>query len=156
MLLGLALTATAAAPALADSSASPIAPPSLAELSRISASHAASVRADFINFRFRNHGPTSVSAAYVPRSGLIQDASGKHIRVIGFSFVKVVIRGASAHQAPNDLFFRTRNILEIKKGGDFEGVVTYYVGLLTKPRGNPRPLAYVQGRNAIIVIPSRF
>ncbi|OHV29123.1 MULTISPECIES: AMIN-like domain-containing (lipo)protein [Pseudofrankia] len=115
----------------------PPATPVVPVLTSIHTVHAASAHADLIRFGFQPAAPMDVTARYVPRSALIQDGSGLPVAVRGQSFVQVVLRGAAAHDerggptAPRDLFPvpATTNVVQVRLGGDFEGVVTYFIGL---------------------------
>ncbi|WP_131767282.1 AMIN-like domain-containing (lipo)protein [Candidatus Frankia meridionalis] len=129
---------------------------------KISTSHAASARTDLVTFRFRGAAPTC-TAAYVPRSELIADPSGQRLFVPGRSFVKVTCHPATAHNeqgqptAPGNLFsLRTTNIIKIKLGGDFEAVLTYFVGLRQRQPAPPvHPTVNTQGNTVVVGIPTR-
>jgi len=133
-------------------------------LEGIHTAHAASARVDLVRFRFRPAAATDVTARYVPRSALIQDGSGLPVAVRGQSFVQVVFRGAVAHDehgratAPRDLFpvRATTNVVQVRLGGDFEGVVTYFIGL-REPAPASRVHPTVQRTNAdvTVAIPTR-
>ncbi|KDA41738.1 MULTISPECIES: hypothetical protein [unclassified Frankia] len=140
------------------------APPVTPVLMHIRFAHAASARVDIVTFVFRPSAPKDVRAEYVPRSGLIQDGSGNRVFVLGRSFVKVTFHNSAAHNiegrpaAPRNLFplGRTTNVVHVKQGGDFEGVVTYYLGLCgRRPAPPAHPTVSSVGRDVILSIPTR-
>jgi|GEM_PF-2772605 len=156
--LGLTLVAV---PARADG---PPARPIIPVLKGIHTAHAASARVDLVRFRFRPVAPADVTARYVPRSALIQDGSGLPVAVRGQSFVQVVFRGAAAHNergrttAPRDLLPvpATTNVVQVRLGGDFEGVVTYFIGL-REPAPAPavHPAVQCTDADVTVAIPTR-
>ncbi|WP_232292007.1 hypothetical protein [Frankia sp. QA3] len=148
------------------SPAAPVTPvtPVTPVLTRISAAHAASARADLVRFHFQPAAPSEVTARYVPASELIQDGSGLPVAVRGRSFVKVVFRNAAAHDeegratAPRNLFpvRATTNVVQARSGGDFEGVVTYFIGLRQRAPGpQVQPTVQYIGTSVIVAIPTR-
>ncbi|EFC79044.1 hypothetical protein FrEUN1fDRAFT_7838 [Parafrankia sp. EUN1f] len=166
-LLFMAVPARAGGPTVTPvTPVSPAAPvtPVTPVLTGISAAHAASARADLVRFHFQLAAPSEVTARYVPTSELIQDGSGLPVAVRGRSFVKVVFHNAAAHDeqgratAPRNLFpIRvTTNVVQVRSGGDFEGVVTYFIGLRQSAPG-PRVQPTVQhtGTSVIVAIPTR-
>jgi len=160
LVVGLVLSAV---PARAGGRPASTAHPTIPVLTRISTAHAASADVDFVRFHFRPHTPADVTARYVPASALVQDGSGLPLTVRGRSFVQVVFRGAAAHDkhggvtAPRDLFpvRGTTNILQVRLGGDFEGVVTYFIGLC-EPAPGPQvhPTVERTGTSVIVAIPA--
>jgi len=137
------------------------APPVTPVLTEISTSHAASARVDLVAFRFEGAAPTC-TATYVPRSGLIADPSGKRLLVAGRSFVKVTCHPATAHDeqgrttvAGNLFSARTTNVIQIKLGGDFEAVLTYFVGLRQgQPAPPVQPSVSTSGNTVVVGIPT--
>jgi hypothetical protein len=159
--LTLGLTTAVAASARAGG---PPATPVIPVLKGIHTAHAASARVDFVGFRFRPAVPTDITAQYVPRSALVADASGLPLAVRGRSFVRVVFRGAAAHDergkptAPRDLFPvpTTTNVMEVRLGGDFEGVVTYFIGLRgPAPAHGVHPTVQRTKTDVTVAIPTR-
>ncbi|WP_026311514.1 AMIN-like domain-containing (lipo)protein [Parafrankia elaeagni] len=164
-LLFVAVPARAGGPT--ETPVTPVSPvvPVTPVLTGISAAHAASARADLIRFHFRPAAPSEATARYVPASELIQDGSGLPVAVRGRSFVKVVFHNAAAHDeegrattAPRNLFpvRATTNVVQVQSGGDFEGVVTYFIGL-REPAPGPQVQPTVQhaGTSVIVAIPTR-
>jgi len=142
----------------------PPATPLTPVLEGIHTAHAASAHADLVRFRFRPAAPTDVTTRYVPRSALIQDGSGLPIPVRGQSFVQVVFRGAAAHDergrttAPSDLcpVPATTNVVQVRLGGDFEGVVTYFIGLREPaPASHVHPTVQRTNSDVTVAIPTR-
>jgi hypothetical protein len=142
----------------------PPAAPVTRVLTSIHTRHAASARVDLVRFHFRPIAPTDVTARYVSRSELIQDGSGLPIAVRGQSFVAVVFRGAAAHNergrptAPLNVYPvpATTNVVQIRSGGDFEGVVTYFIGL-REPAPGPtvHPTLEIRNGDVTVGIPTR-
>jgi len=68
-------------------------------------------------------------------SKIVADGSGKTITLLGTKRIRVVIRPARGHTSggtnllPSTLTPRCSNLRQIKKAGDFEGVVSYGLGL---------------------------
>jgi Sporulation and spore germination len=122
--LGVAASTASAAPARVD------APTGLATLDAVRAIHVAGE--DRVVFRFRGGLPASQRARYVDR--LVADGSGKVIRVPGRATLEVTFRNAQAHDAagttvPARTAYRLPNAMVSSRSGDFEGVVTYGIGL---------------------------
>lgn len=87
---------------------------------------------DRIIFRFRGSLPSSHGARYVSR--LIADGSGNVIPVAGRAVLQVRFGGAAAHDtsgptAPLRTAYSLPNAMLSVQSGDFEGVVTYGIGL---------------------------
>lgn len=99
----------------------------------LEAVHAAHVGGeDRIVFRFRGGLPATHAAGYVDR--LVADGSGKVVPVPGRAILEVSFRDASAHDAgattvPARTAYRLPNAMLSVRSGDFEGVVTYGIGL---------------------------
>jgi hypothetical protein len=87
---------------------------------------------DRIIFRFRGGLPPSHGARYVSR--LVGDGSGNVIPVAGRAILQVRFGGAVAHDAsgptaPLRTAYALPNAMLSVQSGDFEGVVTYGIGL---------------------------
>lgn len=88
---------------------------------------------DRVVFDFNGALPTKHEVKYV--SQLIGDASGQVIPIAGKFILQVRFEPSAAHNdagqstAPADLKFNLGNVVEVKRAGDFEGVVTYGIGL---------------------------
>jgi hypothetical protein len=87
---------------------------------------------DRMVFRFRGALPASQTAQYVDQ--LVADGSGKVIPVAGratlqVSFHNVVAHDAAGSTAPARKAYRLPNAMLSVRSGDFEGVVTYGIGL---------------------------
>jgi hypothetical protein len=72
-------------------------------------------------------------ARYVDK--VVADGSGKTIVLLGTKRIRVIIRHARGHTSggtnllPSTLTPKCSNLRQVKKAGDFEGVVTYGLGL---------------------------
>jgi hypothetical protein len=68
-------------------------------------------------------------------SKIVADGSGKTIALLGTKRIRVVIRPARGHTSgganllPSTLTPKCSNLRQVKKAGDFEGVVSYGLGL---------------------------
>jgi hypothetical protein len=88
---------------------------------------------DRIVFDFTGGLPSSRQADYVP--ALIGDASGLPVPVAGRAILQVRFSPADAHSdagnatAPGRIAFGLPNIITAVRGGDFEAVTTYGIGL---------------------------
>ena len=98
---------------------------------------AASCHARFDRFVIRTRGGTaSFAVRYVRR--VISDGSGRTVRLKGRKRLRVVLRDARAHtESGAPLITATRtpfcpNLRQVKLAGDFEGVVTFGLGLRRK------------------------
>jgi hypothetical protein len=85
-------------------------------------------------FEFRAGTPTW-SARYVPQ--VVHDGSGLPVKLAGTAFLHVVFRSAridrgSAGAPPITRTPRFRSLLQLKESGDFEGVVSFGLGLRRK------------------------
>jgi hypothetical protein len=71
-------------------------------------------------------------------SKIVADGSGKTIALLGTKRIRVVIRPARGHTSggtnllPSTLTPECSNLRQVKKAGDFEGVVSYGLGLRRK------------------------
>jgi hypothetical protein len=105
--------------------------PTQPTLDAIRATHRAGV--DRIVFEFQGGLPAMHGARYVDR--LIADGSGKVIPVAGRAILQVRFGGATAHDsngtptAPRRTAYALPNAMLSVRSGDFEGVVTYGLGL---------------------------
>ena len=76
--------------------------------------------------------------------------------------MKVTCHPAAAHDAqgqptaPRNLFSgTTTNVIQVKLGGDFEAVLTYFVGLRQgQPAPPVQPTVSTQGNMAVVGIPT--
>ncbi len=88
---------------------------------------------DRVVFDFRGGLPGQVRVAYV--QALIEDASGRRIPMPGRAILELKMQSANAHDeqgrstAPSTLTLALRNVMRIKRSGDFEAVVSYGIGL---------------------------
>jgi hypothetical protein len=89
---------------------------------------------DRLVFEFRA-GTPAWSARYVPQ--VVHDGSGLPVALPGAAFIHVVFRRtrvdrASAGAAPIVRTPRFRSLVQLKESGDFEGVVSFGLGLRRK------------------------
>jgi hypothetical protein len=89
---------------------------------------------DRVVFDFYGGVPSSRQLAYVSR--LIADPRGTEIPVAGRTILQVRFEAARGHKdsngadtSPNRVVFPLPNVLTVVQSGDFEGVVTYGIGL---------------------------
>jgi hypothetical protein len=88
---------------------------------------------DRIVFQFSGAVPVRRQVGYVDR--LIADASGRPVRVSGRAILRVSFYPAAAHDTAGHATAATRtafalpNIMVAVRSGDFEGVVSYGIGL---------------------------
>ncbi len=129
---GLAVGALALTGAgVASAAASPAAAPSVPILTGVRAAHHTGY--DRIVFDFTGGRPTSRKAAYVAK--LIADPSGKVIPIKGKAILRIAFTPAAAHNSkgqptsPTSITFGLPEIKQAKKAGDFEGYVSYGIGL---------------------------
>lgn len=106
--------------------------PAVSTLTQISATHHAGH--DTLVFRFSGGLPAKYSARYVPR--VIADASGKPVNVVGSARLLVRFSPAVGHNAQGHVTYgatqRTYSlpdIIQVVNAGDFEGVLSFGVGL---------------------------
>jgi len=130
-LLGLSLVALVPLPATAVSAADhPTSRAAQPVLVSIKARHVGSV--DRVVFGFTGGVPQSVQPTWVDT--LTHDGSGLPVRVAGTKVLSVAMTGAVAHDAGGSttrgrLAFGLPNVLTAVRGGDFEGVVTFGLGV---------------------------
>jgi hypothetical protein len=120
---GLAVTSSASPRATVGRTSQPV-------LVAISGRHVSGE--DRIVFRFQGGLPASHGARYV--SQLISDGSGKVIPVAGRGILRVRFGGATAHDAsgstaPVRTVYPLPNVMLTVQAGDFEGVVSYGLGV---------------------------
>src|ERR1700754_2230908 len=83
--------------------------------------------------RARSGGTPGYDVRYVSR--IVQDGSGNPVSLLGTKRLRIVVRNARGHTSgganllPSTLTPRCSNLLQAKKAGDFEAVVTYGLGL---------------------------
>ena len=87
---------------------------------------------DRVVFELRGGLPERRTATYVDR--LISDGRGRNLRIAGQAILQVSMELADAHDptgatAPGRLAFALPNVVTIVRSGDFEGVVSYGIGL---------------------------
>jgi hypothetical protein len=89
---------------------------------------------DRVVFEFRGGLPEQRQVGYVDR--LFADGSGRRVRVAGRALIRVRFEPARAHTdagaataAPRRVAFALPNVMTAVRAGDFEGVVTYGLGL---------------------------
>ena len=88
---------------------------------------------DRVVFEFSGTAPAQRTVRYVAH--LIADARGTAIPVAGRAILRVSFRAASAHTdggrstAPAQAGFALTNVMTVVRSGDFEGVVSYGIGL---------------------------
>src|SRR5215218_9633803 len=87
---------------------------------------------DRVVFELRGGLPARRTATYVDR--LISDGRGRSLRIAGRAILQVSMELADAHDAtgstaPGRLAFALPNVLTVVRSGDFEGVVSYGIGL---------------------------
>ncbi len=96
----------------------------------------ATPRYDRVVFELRGQLPESIRVEYVPR--LIADGSGLVIPVKGNGILKLVLSPASAHTVagtstvPARINYNLPVVKEVVRSGDFEGVVSYGIGVARK------------------------
>ncbi len=105
-------------------------PPSLVTHLRVSRHH------HFDRFVVRLHGPLGQWSVTPQNSATFtRDPSGLPVTLLGSAGLAVVVHGALAHNSagmptvPSDLQPGLPTILEVRQIGDFEGVVSWGVGL---------------------------
>lgn len=113
---------------------------------------------DRVVFEFRGGAPTGRLVRYV--ATLNQDGSGFRIPVPGRAILQVVIRGAVAHDSrgrptsPGAITVPLRNVMHIRRAGDFEGDVTYGISLAVRRPITVRTLA--NPTRMVVDIDNRF
>lgn len=94
--------------------------------------------------------PARRQVRYVPR--LIQDGSGATIPIAGRAILQVTLMFVDAHDAsgrptaPASLVLPFKNVIAVKRAGDFEAVVTYGIGVAQR-----RPVT-----TRVLTSPTRF
>jgi hypothetical protein len=89
--------------------------------------------ADRVAFEFRGGLPAQTHVAYV--RALVQDGSGLPIPMPGRATLEVRVQHANAHDqhgrstAPDALTLPLRNVMRVKRAGDFEAVVSYGIAV---------------------------
>jgi hypothetical protein len=88
---------------------------------------------DRVVWEFRGGLPATRFIRYVPE--LLGDASAEPVRIAGSAILELSLSHADAHNAAGDATASRRlvlgggNVIEIAQAGDFEGTVSYGVGL---------------------------
>jgi hypothetical protein len=80
--------------------------------------------------RASSGGTPGYDVRYV--SHVVADPSGNPVSLAGTKRILVVIRNARGHTLPSTLNPGCSNLRQIKKAGDFEGVVSFGLGLRRK------------------------
>ena len=80
--------------------------------------------------RVGSGGKPGYDVRYV--SKIIADPSGNPVSLQGTKRLRVIIRNATAHTLPSTITPGCSNLRQVKKAGDFEGVVSYGLGLRRK------------------------
>lgn len=111
--------------------------PPVSTLVAIRAAHHSEISPAFDRVVFEFSGPIpQIDIGYVPQ--LLGDASGLPIPIAGSAIVRMSFTPARAHNeqgqptTPDRKAFTLPRITEVVSAGDFEGVVTYGVGLSKK------------------------
>jgi hypothetical protein len=95
--------------------------------------------ADRVVFQFAGQLPSSYTVTPVPQ--VVGDASGKPVAIVGKSFLKVTFRGATAvcpatghttYPGPPATAPNYAQLLGLAAAGDFEGYLTWGIGLAAK------------------------
>ena len=94
---------------------------------------------DRVVFDFYGGLPSSTpDTGYVGGPALIGDPSGRPVYVAGRYILQFTMRGARGHTengtdtSPNRTAFALPNVLTVVQSGDFEGVVTYGIGVASR------------------------
>jgi hypothetical protein len=80
--------------------------------------------------RVGSGGKPGYDVRYV--SKIIADPSGNPVSLQGTKRLRVIIRDATARTLPSTITPGCSNLRQVKKAGDFEGVVSYGLGLRRK------------------------
>ena len=80
--------------------------------------------------RVGSGGKPGYDVRYV--SQIIADPSGNPVSLLGTKRLRVIIRNATGHTLPSTLTPGCSNLRQVKKAGDFEGVVSFGLGLRRK------------------------
>lgn len=95
--------------------------------------------ADRVVFEFAGNAPSSYAVTRV--SQVVADGSGKQVAIAGQSFLRVTFRGATAmcpstghatYPGPASLAPRLPQVQALAAAGDFEGYLSWGIGLATK------------------------
>lgn len=133
LLLAAMLVATSA-PAIAQAEQAAPAPAPL--LTGVRAAHTPGF--DRVVFDFYGGLPSSTPSRYVDGPSIPQDASGLPVYVAGRAILEISFRDARGHKldgtdtSPNRTAFVLPNVLTVVQSGDFEGVVTYGIGVASR------------------------
>jgi hypothetical protein len=138
----LALMPAGVAAGVAASQAAPGAgpAPTVPTLVDVRASHHVTDSSVFDRIVFEYDGglPSDVGTSWVKH--LVADGSGHHLRIAGRAILRVRMNGAAAHTdagvatVPMRTAYALPNVLTTVRSGDFEGVVTYGIGLAQRTR----------------------
>ena len=95
-------------------------------------SAAAGCHATYDRFVLRvgSGGKPGYDVRYVSR--IIADPSGNPVSLQGTKRLRVIVHNATAHTLPSTITPGCANLRQAKKAGDFEGVVSYGLGLRRK------------------------
>jgi len=95
-------------------------------------SAAAGCHATYDRFVLRvgSGGKPGYDVRYVSR--IIADPSGNPVSLQGTKRLRVIVHDATAHTLPSTITPGCSNLRQAKKAGDFEGVVSYGLGLRRK------------------------
>jgi hypothetical protein len=91
---------------------------------------------DRLTIRLRSGGTAGYRAGYVRR--VVQDGSGRPVSLLGNRRILAAVQNARAHTTsggallPNVLTPRCPQLRQVKLAGDFEGVVSFGLGLTRK------------------------
>jgi hypothetical protein len=130
-LLGLCLLALPQVPTTSATAADHRAAPAV--LTSLKAHHVGNV--DRVVFGFTGGVPATVQPEWV--NVLVHDGSGLPVRVAGAKVLSIVMTGAEAHDSGGSTVsdrtaFALPNVITAVGGGDFEGVVTFGLGVQRK------------------------
>lgn len=113
---------------------------------------------DRVVFEFRGTLPATRRVRYVDR--LVQDGSGALIPMPGRAILQVTMSFANAHDAggrptaPAELTYNLRNVMKVRRAGDFEAVVTYGIGVAQR---RPFTVRTLTNPNRVVVdVDNRF
>ena len=120
--------------------------PSMATLVAIRASSHAQASPPFDRVVFEFRGPVPlIDVRYVNQ--LIADGSGLPVSITGNAILQVRMEPAQAHTergqptAPGRITLRLPTVKQVARAGDFEGIVTYGIGVVRKAEIRVRTLA---------------
>jgi hypothetical protein len=108
---------------------------------------------DRVVFEFRGPVPATRRVRYVDR--LVQDGSGKPVRLAGGADLEVVFQGANAHDdrgmptvSPRRFSPGFTALKEVAQAGDFEAVVSYGLGV---DRRRPFKVSTLSGPSRLVI-----